>query len=41
MMGSGKTTIGRLLSEALDYSFLDWFVPEQNYGLFLNVIGIS
>ncbi|KAF5957843.1 hypothetical protein HYC85_005068 [Camellia sinensis] len=26
MMGSGKTTIGRILSEVLGYSFFDWFV---------------
>uniref|UniRef100_A0A7C9DJ98 shikimate kinase n=1 Tax=Opuntia streptacantha TaxID=393608 RepID=A0A7C9DJ98_OPUST len=33
MMGSGKTTIGRLLSEALDYSFLDCDVlVEENAG---------
>lgn len=33
MMGSGKTTIGRILSEALDYSFLDCDgLVEENSG---------
>lgn len=27
MMGSGKSTVGRILSEVLGYSFFDRFVP--------------
>lgn len=27
-MGSGKTTVGKVLSEALGYSFCDWLVPH-------------
>lgn len=26
MMGSGKTTVGKILSQALNYSFVDRFV---------------
>lgn len=31
MMGSGKTTVGKVLSEALRYSFLDWLVPNVTF----------
>jgi shikimate kinase len=26
MMGSGKTTVGKIMSQALNYSFCDWLV---------------
>lgn len=26
MMGSGKTTVGKLMSKVLGYSFFDWYV---------------
>lgn len=28
MMGSGKTTVGKVLSESLGYSFVDWLAPN-------------
>lgn len=29
MMGSGKTTVGKILSELLSYSFFDWLVCDS------------
>jgi len=26
MMGSGKTTVGKLMSKVLGYTFFDWYV---------------
>jgi len=34
MMGSGKTTVGKIMSQALSYSFCDWLVYINFLSLF-------
>ena len=35
MMGSGKTTVGKMLAEVLGYSFCDRFEPSLHVSVFL------
>lgn len=43
MMGSGKTTVGKLMSKVLGYSFFDWYVyaTEENFICFQASIEVS
>lgn len=39
MMGSGKTTVGKILSQVLGYSFFDRFVTIQLHEVLLSLYG--
>lgn len=40
MMGSGKTTVGKILSGVLGYSFFDWFALILSRQYILTLKGI-
>lgn len=40
MMGSGKTTVGKILSRVLGYSFYDRFVTTQLHEVLLSLYGV-